>query len=108
MSVRPCTIDKLINSMRLWEASQSIRYKFAREEWVVSDGHKGFARRIGVTSETVRKALNQLDNSGRIILLRGSPFKYRFPVSCKLKTKRDDDYKRRSEWRSTPYRERIK
>ena len=80
MSVRQDTLDEARRILREWELFMP-RKRLAGDEWVRTTGYRDFAYRLGVSLETARKAAQELDECGDIVLLHGSPFWFRFSVS---------------------------
>lgn len=79
MSVRQDTLDEARRILREWELFMP-RKRLAGDEWVRTTGYRDFAYRLGVSLETARKAAQELDECGDIVLLHGSPFWFRFSV----------------------------
>ena len=79
MSVRQDTLDDAKRILREWELCMP-RKRWAGDEWVRTTGYRDLAYRMGVSLETARKAAQELDESGDIVLLHGSPFQFRFRV----------------------------
>jgi hypothetical protein len=95
MSVRQDTLDEARRILREWELCMP-RKRWAGDEWVRTTGYRDFAYRLGVSLETARKAAQELDECGDIVLLHGSPFWFRFSVPNRGLTGRRMNKRKRS------------
>ena len=78
MPVKQHTLDVAKQILRDYDSFMP-HMRWGGDEWVVTTGYKDFAHRLGVSMETARFSVRELDSHGDIVLLRGTPFRYRFP-----------------------------